>query len=59
MTIHDCLVTTFGNEDCFTKVLKEEANNFIKAIPHTKTKLWIPGRKEPSMYIEMANKKVG
>jgi len=58
LTIHDCLVTTVGNEDYFTKVLKEEANNFIKAIPHTKTKLWIPEHIESCIYIEMANKKI-
>jgi hypothetical protein len=58
LTIHDCLVTTIGNEDYFTKILQEEANIFINAIPHTKTKLWLTESKESGIYIKMVNKKI-
>lgn len=41
-TIHDCLVTTIGNESYFDAVLKDECFKLIGEYPKTKIELWQP-----------------
>jgi len=39
-TIHDCVVTTFGNEAYVKSVMEEELFDFVGSKPMIKVELW-------------------
>ena len=55
-TLHDCIVTTSGNEMLIEQVMKSSIREFLGYSPKTETKYWHKNEELISKYINNINK---